>query len=145
MLNSKKLIAVAVTAILLVAATPLAAKLDGDWAGEGNGWCYTPDGGIIHAWETWQGTVDSGSFTGTWEDSDGNVGTFDGDVIALSITSAYCTGTWTWISPDGTIPIEMGSFVMMFYYSDDDETCRGTWSTPDAVTQGRMWGERIGG
>jgi hypothetical protein len=144
MLNPKRLIAVAAIATLLVAATPLAAELDGEWAGSGRGWCYSPDGDIMHPWQEWSGIVSGGSFDGDWSDSDGNVGIFEGSILMLSPVSAYCTGTWYWVSPDGTAPVEMGAFNMTFNYLDEDETCHGTWSTPDAATLGRMKGERIG-
>jgi hypothetical protein len=143
-MRNLKRIVIAMAVIFLVGATPALAELDGTWAGEGEGWCCAPDGSIIYAWQTWIGEVAKGAFKGHWEDSDGNGGTFEGGIIYLNEYTAYCKGKWTWISPDGATPIVMGPFDMLLHYLDEDETCGGTWTTPDAAVLGTMWGERIG-
>jgi hypothetical protein len=149
MFNTKKLLTVVVAAVFLAAAAPLSAELEGHWEGEGDGWCYSPDGSNIpvYAWQTWQGDVDLGSivsFTGTWADEVGHEGGFSGSIIALSQTTAICQGTWTLVTPDGAQPIVMGPFHMTFHYAAYQETCEGYWSTPEAVIMGTMWGERTG-
>lgn len=149
MFNSKKLIAVAVTAILLVAATPLAAKLNGTWEGYGSGSCYAPNNILIHPWQAWSGTVESGAFEGYWMDDDGSAGGFTGGIIYFYISSepdahtmAHCEGTWSWMSPDGLEPVEMGPFGMEF--DVDAEICNGTWWSIDNTCFGQMSGERVG-
>lgn len=144
---NKKII-LGVVAVLLLGTTPAFADLEGVWAGEGEGYCYAPDGSIIYPWQTWMGEVSEGTFEGDWEDSDDNYGGFTGGIIFFYVsvepgshTMAHCEGEWTWIGPDSAEPVEMGSFEMEFDL--DDETCDGSWSTPEGATPGYMWGERI--
>jgi len=150
MSNSKKLLIAAFAVIFLIGATPLFAELDGIWEGYGEGSCYAPDGTLIYPWQNWIGDVLNGTFEGVWEDSDGNYGDFHGGIISFYIsveppshTFAHCEGTWTWVSSEGTIPIEMGPFSMEFNL--DLETCDGEWwSYSGPGLGGHMWGERIG-
>ncbi len=146
MSNSKKLLIAALAVIFLLGATPLAAELDGVWAGHGNG-TYEPPSGIvpIHPWQTWEGLVESGAFDGSWWDSEGYYGNFHGDIIYLSQEVAHCKGEWTWIDESCYPPreITVGPFEMDFHYVI--ETCRGAWWSEDTVVpQGHMWGWWIG-
>jgi hypothetical protein len=149
MSDYKKLLITALAVILLAGATPLAAELDGTWEGNGEGSCETPTGIIIYPWETWYGDVLNGAFDGNWEDPDGNYGTFHGGIIFFyisveppSYTMAHCEGTWTWMSPDGLEPIEMGGFSMEFNLGL--EICDGEWWPYSGAEGGTMWGWRIG-
>lgn len=143
MLSGKR-IAIAAFALLMIAVTPIFAELDGNWEGQGEG-TWNPPSGIIplHPWENWEGTVKEGVFNGTWYDSEGYTGDFYGTITAISPTTAYCEGTWSWNDASGITSI--GPFWMTFNY--ETELCKGTWSSYDAVSAeplGTMWGERVG-
>lgn len=146
MRNSKKLI-IALAVILAIGATPIAADLDGIWEGYGEGSCETPTGIIIYPWETWNGTVENGTFEGVWEDSDDNYGDFLGSITHFytpeppTYTFAHCEGTWTWVDPEGAAPTEMGDFSMEFNLGLD--TCWGEWLPYTNAQGGTMWGWRI--
>jgi hypothetical protein len=147
MKNSKALI-IALAVIFLVGATPALADLDGVWEGYGSGSYYLPDGSMIHPWQSWNGTVKEGVFSGSWQDEDGNTGGFTGGIICFyttnppSYTFAHCAGTWTWDDPSGLEPVELGSFNMEF--NVDLDTCWGNWLPYNNLQGGTMWGWRIG-
>ncbi|TKJ43650.1 hypothetical protein CEE36_02910 [candidate division TA06 bacterium B3_TA06] len=141
MSNSKKLMLTALAVIFLIGATPLFADLDGIWEGYGEGSCETPAGTIIYPWQTWNGTVDEyGYFSGEWEDSDGNQGTFEGCMASLN--PPVCPGVWTWRDDSSLEPIEMGLFQMVFY--EVQGTCNGEWWPYSGAQGGTMWGWSIG-
>jgi hypothetical protein len=148
MRNYKKLILSVVSAALLLGATPLLAELEGNWAGDGEGFFVYPPGAIVqdtvYAWQSWQGTVEDGTFWGTWYDAEGHAGNFKGSIILMSLTSAYCEGTWTWVDTSADPPIvkARGPFNMTFYYQDDDETCSGNWAYNN-IYDGTMQGSRV--
>jgi hypothetical protein len=138
-----KRIGIAVVAILMLAATPIFAELDGQWKGEGEGTWSPPSGIILNPWQSWEGRVKEGVFWGTWSDADGHTGGFHGSIIALSPTTASAQGTWTWYDITGITVV--GPFEMSLNYVN--ETCKGWWSSFDAVSAkplGKMWGVRVG-
>jgi hypothetical protein len=148
-MNNPKKLLIALAVIFLVGATPALADLDGIWEGYGEGWCYAPAGSIIlHPWQSWNGTVKEGVFSGFWTDNEGNSGGFDGSILYFfttnppSYTFAGCEGTWTWDDPSGLEPVELGGFHMTF--NVDLDTCWGNWWPYDGSQGGTMWGWRIG-
>lgn len=128
MSNPKKILLTGLVVIFLVGTTPLAAQLDGFWAGTGTGCCH-PEGTIItiYPWQTWDGfVVNHEVFYGEWEDSLGHHGTFEGRVVQIDPTYAVFEGTWRWTDPTILIiPPVIGEFHMDFDILG--RVCKGEW------------------
>ncbi len=146
----KSLMAI-IAVMLLVAAAPALAQLDGDWKGQGKGVCspppFWPNDIPIYAWQTWTGTTKGDDFFGSWKDETGKYGNFSGKILWISESQAYAEGTWTWVyNPDVDPPqeYEMGPFQMTFdYFPVETPYCNGKWQTDYSNEGGSMKGRMI--
>ncbi len=142
---SKKIILSVLAIAILLVASPALAAVDSRWEGEGKGVCYppfpTPDIHPIYAWQDWNGEIKESLdqanlkiFSGDWRDKKGNHGTFKGKVEYISITEAYCKGTWTWVyeTPAAIRVYKMGNFIMKFHMSTGK--CSGEWYIEDEIS-----------
>lgn len=139
----RKAVYAIIACIALLGATQLMAE---DWAGTGSGSWIRPDGStLVYPWQAWSGTLEAGTFTGTWSDDLGNAGGFSGSIIYYYTsvdpgdTYGHCEGSWNIYDPTGvTIG---GPFEMEFNLTQG--TCEGVWVPKNGTGKGTMAGERI--
>ncbi len=146
----RKSLTTIVAAMLLIAAVPALAQLDGNWKGEGKGVCSPPIGTTdfpIYAWQTWKGEINGDDFWGSWSDENGRYGNFKGTILWVSEEEAYAEGEWTWVyGPDSDPPQEylMGPFQMNFvHFPVETPYCYGKWQTYYSDEAGTMKGRMI--
>ncbi len=149
MKNSRTLIML-LASLVVLAATPLMAQsLPGNWEGTGDGICPPPWPSttplMMNPWQNWAGQIPATGtrFSGEWHDDAGFDGNFSGTIEISSVTYATCNGEWTAINRSVNPPQEyvMGAFTMRFYYAD--LTCNGEWYSASAVYSGTMNGEKV--
>jgi len=147
MSNFKKLLLTALAVTLLLGATPLAAQIAGTWEGTGRGCCYPRLSTVIYPWQEWKGEIPNSedAFSGEWWDADDNHGTFESEIVWVSVTLAIARGSWYWFDPTGPShePVYGGDFEMKFYVYERE--CTGTWTTiwPSPSELGTMRGWKV--
>ncbi|NLI98699.1 hypothetical protein GX441_08595 [bacterium] len=144
----RKILIAAIAVALILAASPAMAQLAGVWEGTGKGNCYPRNSTVIYPWQQWKGEIPATqtTFSGTWNDSLGNHGTFKGKIEFSPIPElAKAKGSWYWFDPLGpsTQPVYGGDFVMDFWFTMN--RCNGNWTTiwPSTSAEGTMKGWKV--
>lgn len=137
-----KILTAAVVVVLLFAATPAVAIIDGDWEGKGYEKCENPiTGDIMYPWQYWAGTVsNTTTFTGEWKDEKENRGYFEAEKIFEGQWVCEFYGKWFLFDEENGIDECMGFFVMNFHKFNN--TCKGEWVSEINYENGWMQGKK---